>query len=180
MNFIVVEAIFSILNIVTYLIFWKELSFQMSVLMYTSVVITILRLIYGKQNPKEVIESRKAMMYWFAMHLTVVLIIFISGWDDIGLILIAGFGGGAFLWVLYWGFMILILEFEGDVKKSKVSRLMAYSMTFETFALLIVHMYNGVTVIKAALTIISIVAALVMVERNKEVKDNNYKFEFKR
>lgn len=178
MNFIVVEAIFSILNIATYLIFWKELSFQMSVLMYTSIVITILRIIYGRQSPKDVIESRKAMMYWFAMHLTVVLFVFISTWEDIGLIILAGLCGGAMLWVMYWGFMVLILEFEGDVEKSRVSRIMAYSMTFETFALLAVHMYNGVTVFKAALTITTLAVALVMVERNKEVKDKNYKFEF--
>lgn len=176
MTFVTVEAIFAILNIVAYLIFWETLSFQMSVLMYTTIVITILRIIYGKQNPKEVMESRKAMMLWYGIHLTVIMFIFLEGRDWIT-IMLSTLGIGSVIWLIYIGFIALVFNYEGKVNKSKVSRLVAYSMTFETFALLATQMYSGITVTKVALTLITIIAAIAIVENQKEVTNKEYEFE---
>lgn len=176
MTFVTVEVIFAILNIVAYLFFWKTLSFQMSVLMYTTIVITILRIIYGKQNPKELIESRKAMMIWYGIHLTVIMFILLEG-RDWGTIILSIISIGPVIWLVYIGFLALVFNLESEVNKSKVSRIVAYSMTFETLAILATQMYNGITVPKVALTLIVIVVAIAIVENSKEVTNKEYEFE---
>ena len=71
--------------------------------------------------------------------------------------------GGVYALILFMGIEYDFDNYDGE----DVSRIFAYSMTFETFALEAMFLFENFTVLKVALVLATIVFAMIIVETKK-------------
>ena len=152
MNAIAMEFVFSLLTMISYLIFAKSLPMQTMICIYASAILMLLRMLYARKNSLEVRHSRRAMYLWIGIHLSVCIMVAI---EDSFLSVILGvvaaiFGGGMFF---------AILEDTGidpfeNVDPEKVKRWIMYSIGFDTLGLCILDMCKNFKISKVVFTVI--------------------------
>jgi len=169
MSIIAGEIICTIIGIISYLIFWTQNPLQTSILIYASVALMFVRICYSKKYKENLIETRLYMLPWGIIHGVIVGIALLRNilgggfWAAALGVVLGCIIGGVYALILFMGIEYDFDNYDGE----DVSRIFAYSMTFETFALEAMFLFENFTVLKVALVLATIVFAMIIVETKK-------------